>query len=102
MSGQDNTLHNHIKNKKDNTFFDKFIIAASFMCPLSGIPQLISAMGGNVAGISISSWSGFTFFALIFFIYGLKHRVIPMVITNLLWLVVDLAILMAVLYYTAG
>lgn len=89
MSRENYTLHKHISKKKKLSTFDIIVIFASFMYPLSGIPQIIGVFQGNIEGVSVYSWLGFTLFASIFLIYGLKHRVTPMIIANTIWLAVD-------------
>lgn len=89
MSRENYNLHKHVSKKKKLSAFDYIVIAASFMYPLSGIPQVIQIFQGTTDGVSIYSWLGFTLFATIFLIYGLKHRVTPMIIANSIWIVVD-------------
>ncbi len=89
MSRENYNLHKHIEKKKKLTTFDVVVIVASFLYPLSGIPQVIQIFQGTTDGVSVYSWLGFTLFAGIFFAYGIKHKVTPMIIANSIWLVVD-------------
>lgn len=89
MSRENFHLHTHIQKKKKLNTFDVVVIFASFMYPLSGIPQVIQIFQGHTAGVSIISWIGFALFASIFLAYGLKHKVTPMIIANSIWVVVD-------------
>jgi len=89
MSRENYHLHQHIKKKKKLSAFDVIVVIASFMYPLSGIPQVIQIFQGTTDGVSLISWVGFLTFASIFLIYGLKHRVTPMIIANSIWIVVD-------------
>jgi len=89
MSRENYHLHQHIKKKKKLSVFDVIVVIASFMYPLSGIPQVIQIFQGTTDGVSLISWVGFLTFASIFLIYGLKHRVTPMIIANSIWIVVD-------------
>lgn len=82
----------YVKNKSKNKIiskFDKFIFIASFMAPLNGIPQVIDVLHGNTNGVSLFSWLGFMVFSSLFFIYGLIHKINPMIITNLLYAIID-------------
>lgn len=85
--------HNHFiyrKNtKKTVSKFDKFIFIASFMAPLNGIPQVIAVFNGTTNGVSLFSWLGFLVFSTLFFIYGLIHKIKPMMITNILYAIID-------------
>ena len=80
----------YIKDKsKSLSNFDKFIFVASFLAPLNGVPQVIDVLYGNINDVSLFSWLGFLIFSLLFFIYGLIHKIKPMIITNLLYAIID-------------
>ena len=99
MSRQHPAFHAHLANKKRLTFFDKVIIAAAFVYPLSGLPQLYEVLHGNVVGVSLMTWLGFIVFSVLFLIYGIIHNIRPMVITNALWLVMDGLVVIGVLVH---
>lgn len=82
----------YAKNKNKNKIiskYDKFIFAASFVAPLNGVPQAIDVFCGNTNGVSLFSWLGFLTFSILFCIYGLIHKIKPMIIANLLYAVID-------------
>lgn len=89
MSRQNHVVHAHLAKKKTLTLFDKVIILAAFMYPLSGLPQVIEVFNGQTEGVSIWSWVSFMGFSALFLAYGLIHKIPPMIITNILWLAVD-------------
>lgn len=74
--------------KRDATF-DRVVLLISVLYPLTAIPQLAGILRGNIDGVSIVSWAGFLVCAAIFFVYGLRHKVWPMILSNMLWIVVD-------------
>ena len=84
----------HLKEtKKKKTvadmLLDRVVMVISILYPLSAVPQLIEIIHGNSAGVSVLSWLSFFTCASLFLIYGLRHRVMPMIISNSLWVVVD-------------
>lgn len=89
MSRQNHLLHFHISKKRSITIFDKVIIVAAFIYPLSGVPQILEVFSDHANGVSLLSWLGFIGFSVLFLAYGLVHKITPMVVTNGLWLVVD-------------
>jgi uncharacterized protein with PQ loop repeat len=89
MSRENHVFQEHIKAKKKLGVFDTIVIIASFMYPLSGLPQVVQIFQGTTEGVSLYSWVSFLVFAIIFLTYGLKHRITPMIITNSIWIVVD-------------
>lgn len=96
MSRHNHVFHHYVKSKKRLTTFDKVAIVAAFAYPLTGIPQVVEIINGNSSGVSLLSWVGFMAFSLLFFVYGFVHRVTPMIITNLLWLIIDSTIVILI------
>jgi hypothetical protein len=99
MSRQNHLLHFHISKKKHISLFDKMIVIAAFIYPLSGLPQVVAVFSGNADGVSLLAWLGFICFSILFLVYGLKHEIKPMIITNGLWIVVDGLIVVGVLMH---
>lgn len=97
MPNHDLHLHRHLQKKKKLTLFDKVVFVASFAYPLSGLPQAISVFNGNTVGVSFISWASFLVFSGLFLTYGLKHKVVPMIITNSIWLLVDGSVVVGLL-----
>lgn len=97
MSRENYQFHKHIQKKKKVTTFDMVVFAAAFLYPLSSVPQAIQIFQGSTAGVSLYSWAGFAVFATIFLIYGLKNRITPMIITNSVWLIMDILIIVGLL-----
>jgi hypothetical protein len=97
MSRQNHIIHAHLAKKKQLTLFDKIIILAAFMYPLSGLPQVVEVFNGQTAGVSLWSWVGFICFSGLFLAYGMIHKVAPMIITNVLWLAVDSLVIIGLL-----
>lgn len=58
---------------------------------------MVEVMNGNIEGVSLVSWIGFIAFSSFFFIYGLVHRIKPIIITNFLWIVIDAAVVITVI-----
>lgn len=75
-------------SKRDATF-DRVVLLVSVLYPLSALPQLVAIFEGNIDGVSVVSWAGFFVCAAIFLIYGLRHKVWPMILSNTLWVAVD-------------
>jgi len=97
MSRPGIAFHEHISTKTKLSNFDKLAYLASFLYPLSGIYQVVDVLKGNTSGVSIYSWVGFSVFAGLFLVYGLKHKIVPMIISNIIWLAVDGAVVLGIL-----
>lgn len=102
MSRQNHLVHAHTAKKKRLTLFDKIIIIAAFLYPLSGLPQVVEVFNGTASGVSLMSWLSFICFSALFLAYGLLHRITPMIITNILWLAVDGLVIVGLLATAAS
>ncbi len=83
----------HISKKKQINFFDRVMMVAGVIYPLTSIPQIIEVFSGNTAGVSILSWGGFMFFTVLFTAYGYVHKIRLIYVTNLLWLIMQGAVI---------
>jgi uncharacterized protein with PQ loop repeat len=79
------------KKKRNPTdkVLDRVVMIVSVLYPMSAVPQLIRIIQGDAHGVSTLSWLSFFVCAGLFLIYGLRHRVMPMIISNILWVVID-------------
>jgi uncharacterized protein with PQ loop repeat len=87
----------HKVPKKRTSAFDKVVLVVSVLYPLSALPQAYDVMTGKSEGVSVISWMGFLACAILFMIYGYKHKVLPMIISNTLWIVVDALVVIGIL-----
>lgn len=77
------------KRTSADTALDRLVTVVSVVYPLSAVPQLIRIIQGDAHGVSTLSWLSFFVCAGLFLIYGLRHKVMPMIISNILWVVID-------------
>lgn len=97
MSRQHHILHIHLSKKKQKNLLDNIVAVAAFVYPMSGLPQVMLVFQGRTEGVSVGSWSMFVAFSLLFLIYGMIHRIKPMVVTNFLWILVDMFVVIGTL-----
>lgn len=93
MPHSDHLVHYNQSIKKRLSLFDRLVIIVSIIYPLSAFPQALQVFAGNTDGVSSLSWISFSACATLFLIYGVKHRVLPMVISNFLWVIMDSAVI---------
>jgi uncharacterized protein with PQ loop repeat len=96
MPTQHHSFHLHMSKKKQKNVLDRIVGVAAFLYPMTALPQIILVFRGEVDGVSIVSWVGFLIFSSLFLIYGLVHRIKPMIVTNVLWVSVDSLIIFGV------
>lgn len=82
---------------------DKMMGSVAFVAPLSSAPQLVTIFGKQeAAGISAASWTMYLIVALITLAYGTFHNLRPIIISQSLWVVIDILIIVGVLMYGSG
>ncbi len=79
---------------------DHMIIAIAILGPIATLPQLLRILDTqDSSGLSFLTWSGYLIFSAIWLIYGIVHHEKPIIITNSLYLTVNIAIISAMVYY---
>jgi uncharacterized protein with PQ loop repeat len=82
-------------------FLDKMLIMIAIIAPLMGIPQLWNVfINHDVAGLSFTTWSVWAFFNLFWLVYGFVHKVRPIIITYILWFLVNTSVAIGILLYS--
>lgn len=85
------------KRTTGDIVLDRVVLLVSIGYPLSALPQLFQIMHGNSAGVSVISWLSFFACAALFLVYGLRRRVMPMIVSNSLWVVIDALVVASLL-----
>ncbi len=82
-------------------FLDEVIYAVGIIGPLLTMPQLAKVwLERNTAGLSLFSWSGYALIALIWLIYGIVHKEKPIILTNILWLAMEVMIIVGIIRFS--
>ncbi len=93
----------HLKNKQIPTkklLIDMLVNIAAVIHPLTTLPQIYDIYTShNVIGISLWTWLGFMLIGFIFLAYGVIHQIKPIILTQILWFVVDLMVIVGILLY---
>lgn len=80
--------------------FDRIVLAASIVYPLSAVPQIWKVYSRHSAhDLSLVSWVLYAVLELVFLIYAIKKRIIPIIIQDALWLLVYVVLVTAILLY---
>jgi len=67
-------------NKKV-AWFDRLIILVGVFNAVATIPQVLQIwIGQDATGVSLTSWSYYTFGSMMFLIYGIIHKEIPIIV----------------------
>jgi uncharacterized protein with PQ loop repeat len=93
-------LYRHMTKKQRRTMVDHLMSVAAIAHPLTALPQVYSIYTTrNVSGISLVTWLGFMLLGLVFWAYSIIHRIKPFIVTQTLWFIVDLLVVIGILLY---
>jgi uncharacterized protein with PQ loop repeat len=68
--------------------------------PLTTIPQVIKVYTShNVSGLSLFTWLGYALIGLVFLAYGLKYKLKPIALTQIIWFTLQMSIVIVILIY---
>lgn len=80
--------------------FDFLMFGVGVVQPLALLPQIKTIyIDHSTMGVSITTWMLLSVFNFLWATYGIIHRVIPMVIANVLLFALDVAIVVGALGY---
>ncbi len=89
--------------KKEEYAVDKMMGAFAFISPLSATPQIFTIFVKQEAtGVSIVSWSLYLLIGLITLAYGYFHKLRPIIISQVLWSIMNVLIIIGILMYGSG
>ncbi|MDB5161762.1 MAG: hypothetical protein JWM52_270 [Candidatus Saccharibacteria bacterium] len=82
-------------------WFDRFIILVGILNAVATIPQVLQIwIGQDATGVSLISWSYYTFGSVMFLIYGLIHRELPIIVNYSIALMLYALIVIGTLIYS--
>ena len=87
----------HIHKKKINnsgkkykySIIDHLIYLVAFAGPVMTIPQVMDVWSTSAATVNEVTWTGYLAISIIWLLYGIKHKVKPIIFSNLLGLVTN-------------
>ena len=82
-------------------WLDKIVLAAAFIGPLTTFPQIYEIFKNQSAGdISILTWTLFGLLSIPWLIYGLIHKQAPIIVSSILWILVDFIVVFSAVIYS--
>lgn len=102
-------MHHHRKRKRPtvrpeqklNTVIDSAVYVMTGIALLANIPQLVNIWGyGKTEGVSVITWSGFALGSLFWLWYGLIHKEMPIVVTNIAAFLIQVSVVVGIVIYT--
>ena len=79
---------------------DRVIYAIAILAPVMSLPQVWDIWSTRSAGaVSLLTWGSWIGFAAIWLLYGFVHREKPIIVMNILWILVDVAVVAGILMF---
>lgn len=97
-------LHRHLADRRarhSTTLIDRLMMITAIVYPLTGVPQAVQIFATHDAsGVSWISWVAFLIFDFIELWYGFAHRLRPLILSGILWVIVELVIVVGIIIYS--
>jgi uncharacterized protein with PQ loop repeat len=80
---------------------DQLIYCVAIVGPFTAAPQIweIWVTDKSAAGVSFMTWSLFLLMSLIWLSYGVVRKELPIIISNGLWCIMELIVILGALHY---
>lgn len=92
--------HRHLLKNKKRSKFDNFIYIFAFTTPLFEIPQLVSIVAARSAeNVSLVTWAYLAISSLAWLIYGINKRMKPLIVSYILYVVVEFSVVASILWF---
>lgn len=96
----DKEKHEKIHAKGYVRFIDKFVYVVAIFGPLTTIPQVLAIwLSQNAEDVSLTTWVLYSLTAFFWLLYGIAHRNKPIIISNILWVALEVPIIVGVVVY---
>ncbi len=81
-------------------FLDKIMMGVALIGPLATIPQVYPVfMTQDTKGLSLVTWTVWVLLSCVWLVYGLLHKEMPIVLSNIIYIILQGAVVVAILLY---
>jgi uncharacterized protein with PQ loop repeat len=92
--------HHYIRARKSKDPFDYVVYFFMIATPLFELPQLyLIHTSHSTVGISPLTWGFFLLASIVWSAYAIKKHLIPLIVTNVLYFVIELGIVAGIFMY---
>lgn len=89
-----------LKNKEHKYIIDRVVMVTGLIGPIASIPQAVQIFSSQDAeGVSLITWSFFVLTNGAMLIYALTHKLPPLIISNICWVLIELIVVVGILMY---
>ncbi|MCC7289296.1 hypothetical protein IT414_02830 [bacterium] len=88
---------------REKRAIDHMMVGVSFISPLTALPQVYEIfVNQRASGVSLVSWCLYLTLGVVSLLYGLVHKLRPIITTQLLWSIMDILIIVGIIMYGSG
>lgn len=89
-----------LKNKEQKYIIDRVVMVTGLIGPIASVPQAIQFFSTQDAdGVSLVTWSLFIVTSGALLVYGIVHRLTPIIVSNICWEIVQTVVVIGILMY---
>jgi uncharacterized protein with PQ loop repeat len=89
-----------LKNKEHKYIIDRVVMVTGLIGPIASIPQAIEIYSTQDAeGVSLFTWAFFILTQVAALIYSMVHRLPPLIMSNILWILIEAVVVVGILLY---
>ena len=79
---------------------DKVMVVVAIVGPLATLPQVFQVFSTrDVEGLSMTTWLAWVLLSVIWALYGLVHKEMPIVVSNIIYVILQGAVVLAIVMY---
>jgi uncharacterized protein with PQ loop repeat len=79
---------------------DTLVLLLSLVGPIASMPQAVQIyMTGTATGVSLITWALLTVYNASMAVYGASHKLLPIIVSNVIFVAVELLIVIGILIY---
>lgn len=83
---------------RNESLLNKLVLAMAVIEPTMTAPQVYDIwVKRQTSGVSLLTWSFFTFAAVIWLLYGVKLKSVPLIVAEVLWIIFQTAVVLGLL-----
>lgn len=90
-----------LNKKQQQQLIRRSVLAIAIIEPIMTLPQIHEVwIKHHTSGVSISTWSLYALAAVIWLLYGLQLKDKPLIISSMLWIIMDSAVAVGTAVYS--
>jgi uncharacterized protein with PQ loop repeat len=90
-----------LQNKEHKYIIDRVVLFTGLIGPIASVPQAIEIFSKQDAqGVSLVTWGFFIVTNASLLIYSIVHRLPALIISNVLWVVIEVVVVLGILLYS--